>query len=162
MQSAHNTICHSIHNIYRGLHMIFHSISSILFYPSIHLHLALQWNLFVVFDKSSWLFIASPFIHNIFYHIVPQMCRMLINVTWVIVPMQFLFSIYSYWLASFTMLFISFCCLAIKILCWFYMCVKGRDNEWFLVVVAFIDTKRSRLTYESYLSYLVSSYHMPR
>ena len=70
-------LCHSIHNIYRGLHMIFHSVSSILFYPSIHLHLALQWNSFVVFNKSSWLFIALSFIHNIFYHIVPQMCRML-------------------------------------------------------------------------------------
>ena len=42
MQSAHNMIYHSVHNIYRGLHMIFHSISSILFYPSIHLHLVLQ------------------------------------------------------------------------------------------------------------------------
>ena len=70
----------------------------------------------IIHEKANQILtLISPFIHNIFYHIVPQMCRMLINVTWVIVPMQFLFSIYSYWLASFIMLFISFCCLAIII-----------------------------------------------
>ena len=67
--------------------------------------------------------------------------------------MQFLFFIYSYWLASFTMLFISFCCLAITLLLILY--VRQRKRQWMIFILSRLLVSYASLTLNQVLSFIV-------